>query len=278
MANRNLNRTYVLVGLYPAIHSQRRSVDFPLYLSFLLAQLKKKENERGKEADLVFVKGWGLDQSDYREGWPLLTVKTEVNGDPKFTNERGPFLDGSSGVLCWILFCLGCASRRVHYIFSSPYTISMSLSPIAQQAGQAVVLGRLSLSVCLWVGPSETTSKQKVWPLPILFPQQLSIAGILEQSMGAKKRDGKGLSYRPAWLHRLAESIPRNRFLGFLKVLKDRLCFRIRSTVIKWRNEYLTARPSLLLLNILRSFTTARSLQISSTTSPQGCSRIRLHY
>ncbi len=32
-----------------------------------------------------------------REGWPLLTVKTEVNGDSKRTNERGPFLVGSLG-------------------------------------------------------------------------------------------------------------------------------------------------------------------------------------
>ncbi len=35
---------------------------------------------------------------------------------------------------------------------TSPYTISVPLFvPIAQQAGQAVVLGRLSLSVCLWM-------------------------------------------------------------------------------------------------------------------------------
>jgi hypothetical protein len=33
-------------------------------------------------------------------------------------------------------------------------------------------------------------------------------AGILEQSMGARNRVGIGLSYRPAWLHVLAESIP----------------------------------------------------------------------
>ncbi len=32
------------------------------------------------------------------------------------------------------------------------------------------------------------------------------------------------LLYRPARLHRLAESIPCNRFLGTLKVLKSRLC------------------------------------------------------
>jgi hypothetical protein len=33
-------------------------------------------------------------------------------------------------------------------------------------------------------------------------------AGILDQSMGAKNRVGIGVSYRPAKLHRLAESIP----------------------------------------------------------------------
>ncbi len=30
-------------------------------------------------------------------GGPLLTVETEVNGDSKRTNKRGPFLDGSLG-------------------------------------------------------------------------------------------------------------------------------------------------------------------------------------
>jgi hypothetical protein len=38
--------------------------------------------------------------------------------------------------------------------------------------------------------------------------------GILEQSMGAGNRVRIGLSYRPARLHRLAKSIPWNRFLG----------------------------------------------------------------
>jgi hypothetical protein len=35
-----------------------------------------------------------------REGWPLLTVETEVNGDSKSTNERGPFLVASLGLSC----------------------------------------------------------------------------------------------------------------------------------------------------------------------------------
>jgi hypothetical protein len=41
-----------------------------------------------------------LEQRDYREGWPLLTVETEVNGDSKRTNERGPSLVGSLGLSC----------------------------------------------------------------------------------------------------------------------------------------------------------------------------------
>ncbi len=48
-----------------------------------------------------------------REGWILLTVETEVNGDSKRTNERGPLLVGSLGLSCRYkryLFCLGCSS------------------------------------------------------------------------------------------------------------------------------------------------------------------------
>ncbi len=33
-------------------------------------------------------------------GWPLLTVETEMNGDSKSTNERGPSLIGSLGLSC----------------------------------------------------------------------------------------------------------------------------------------------------------------------------------
>jgi hypothetical protein len=51
-----------------------------------------------------------------------------------------------------------------------------------------------------------------------LFSYQAARDGILEQSMGARNRVGIGLSYRPARLHRLAGSIPSNRFLGSIKV------------------------------------------------------------
>jgi len=40
----------------------------------------------------------------------------------------------------------------------------------------------------------------------------------------ARNQVGIVFSYRPARLHKLAESIPWNRFLGSIKVLKYRLC------------------------------------------------------
>ncbi len=43
-------------------------------------------------------------------------------------------------------------------------------------------------------------------------------AGIFKESMGARNRGGIGLSYRPARLHRLAELIPWDRFLGSINV------------------------------------------------------------
>jgi hypothetical protein len=45
--------------------------------------------------------------------------------------------------------------------------------------------------------------------------------GILEQSIEDKNRVGIGFSYQPAKQHKLAESFPWNRFLGFLNVYKN---------------------------------------------------------
>jgi hypothetical protein len=57
---------------------------------------------------------------------------------------------------------------------------------------------------------------------PFRLASCMSRTGILEQSMGSRNRVGTGLSYRPARLYRLAGSIPRNRFLGSIKILKYR--------------------------------------------------------
>ncbi len=78
-----------------------------------------------------------------REGWPLLTVETWVNGDSKSTNERNPSLVGSLVLSCRykrFLFCLGCSSRTtvvqniffltVHYIDSlTPSPSNLGMQP-----------------------------------------------------------------------------------------------------------------------------------------------------
>ncbi len=57
-----------------------------------------------------------------REGWPLLTVETEMNGNSKSTNERGPSFGPVQNSKCF---------------FSLPYN---SFVPIVQQAGSPVSL------------------------------------------------------------------------------------------------------------------------------------------
>ncbi len=47
-----------------------------------------------------------------REGWPLLTVETEVNGDSKSTNESGPSMIGPFELVVPVqeIFGLPCCS------------------------------------------------------------------------------------------------------------------------------------------------------------------------
>ncbi len=96
-------------------------------------------------------------------GGPMLTLETEVNGDSKKTNERGPFLVGSLGLSCRykrFLICLGCSSppsKKIFFFLTVHYFKSFkSFVPIAQQVGQAAVLSHLSLSACVslvWLPP-----------------------------------------------------------------------------------------------------------------------------
>ncbi len=83
-----------------------------------------------------------------REVWPLLTVETEANGDKKSKNEKGPWL------VCWdrtIDFgpALAALAGPVQYIVFLTVHYFNSFVLIAQQAGQAGMLGHLSLSMCL---------------------------------------------------------------------------------------------------------------------------------
>ncbi len=46
-------------------------------------------------------------------------------------------------------------------------------------------------------------------------------AGIFKQFKGARNRVGIGLLYQPVRLHRLAESIPWNKFLGSIRLAES---------------------------------------------------------
>ncbi len=86
-----------------------------------------------------------------RGGWPLLTVETE-NGDSKSTNDWLVRLACRAGTrtFCSALAALVGAVQNIFFL-SVHYFNSCVL--IAQQVGQAVVLGRLSLNMCLWADP-----------------------------------------------------------------------------------------------------------------------------
>ncbi len=60
-------------------------------------------------------------------------------------------------------------------------------------------------------------------------------AGIFTQSMVARNGVWLGLSYRPGRLHKLAELVPWNRIVGFLKSLKIRaltFCANLESSLV----------------------------------------------
>jgi hypothetical protein len=90
-----------------------------------------------------------------REGWPLLTVENEVNGDSKSTNERGSFLGWFARLVLPVqmVFCSALdalvGTVQNNFLLTVHYFNAFVL--IAQQAGQAAMLGRLSLSKCLCV-------------------------------------------------------------------------------------------------------------------------------
>ncbi len=85
-----------------------------------------------------------------REGWPPCWL-LKLRGDSSSTSKRDPFIRWFVGlvvpvqeifVLPWLLLskrflsCLGCFSRPSTNLFSSPYTISLHLSPSPSKLGR----------------------------------------------------------------------------------------------------------------------------------------------
>jgi hypothetical protein len=74
--------------------------------------------------------------SERLEGWPLLIVETEANGDSRSTNERGLSL-GLSCKYKHLLSCLGYSGRpSTKYFFPSRTLISVHLSPSHSKLGR----------------------------------------------------------------------------------------------------------------------------------------------
>ncbi len=91
-------------------------------------------------------------QRDQRGVAPTDYAEIEANGDLWSTNEGCPSLVGSLGSSCRyrrFLSCLGCSGQPNTKVFFLTVHYFNLRVPIAQQPGQAVVLGRLSLSPIL---------------------------------------------------------------------------------------------------------------------------------
>jgi hypothetical protein len=93
-------------------------------------------------------------------------------------------------------------------------------------------------------------SRSSAW-LDYQCQVQLSCAGILEQSMGARNRVGKGLSHRPVRLHRLAESIPGQKIpaLDSIPRSSDTLESKGRHMKQRWKQCILKSKKFPLKIN-----------------------------
>jgi hypothetical protein len=89
-----------------------------------------------------------LASRETREGWPLMTVQTAANETLGVHMKRGPSLVRWAGRFCPALAALVNPVQNIIYLTAHFFTFSSPLRPTTW-AGQAVVLGRLSLCLCL---------------------------------------------------------------------------------------------------------------------------------
>jgi hypothetical protein len=140
-----------------------------------------------------------------REGWLLLTVETEVNGDSKSTNQRGPFIGR-------FLSCLGCSSQpSIQNIFLTVHFFNF-ISPLSpatwagRRAGSPVSLCFCGLPStegggvgcllihphCIWFFPvhgqkkNSKNSLRKTSVLPGVMPISFPLAPLVERSTGGR--------------------------------------------------------------------------------------------
>jgi hypothetical protein len=86
-----------------------------------------------------------------REGWPLLTIESEANGDLWSANERGPSLAGRLGSSCWykrFYPALAALVSTVKNIFPQR-TLFHLMCPLGRQSCQVTCLKVFSVKKVL---------------------------------------------------------------------------------------------------------------------------------
>jgi hypothetical protein len=117
-----------------------------------------------------------VENRETREGWPLLTVETQVNWDSKRTIDRGPSLVSSLDLSCRyrrFLFCLGCSSQPSTKYYFSHRTLFHFIS-LRSPATWVLQSCRVA---CLCVSGRENMSKSaRGWGLVIMLTNRMARA------------------------------------------------------------------------------------------------------
>jgi hypothetical protein len=113
-----------------------------------------------------------------REGWPLLTIETEANGDSKRTNEKGSFLGWFVELVVPVqeIFCFALAALigPVQNIFVlNVHRTSIPLSPSASKLGRQPCWVACLLVCVSVVGNAKNSAAEKDFfyqPISLLRP------------------------------------------------------------------------------------------------------------
>ncbi len=135
------------------------------------------------EAPTTFFSANMARTRETREGWPLLTVETDTNGDCQSTNESGPSqigLLGSSYRYDRFLSCLGCTNQantkyylphRIFFHFSCPQR-DRERRPYTPCGPASWTMGTDNLKLCtigkklFCTGPTGSAVQFFMLPLP----------------------------------------------------------------------------------------------------------------
>ncbi len=152
-----------------------------------------------------------------------MTDETEVNGDSKSTNDRGPSLVGSLGLSCrrYKRFCSALAALvgPVQNIFSSPCAISMTLSHRpASWAGSRV---GSPVSQCVSLSMPQNANSGRNFEQSLTFIQGTFI------NVGTYSAFSTGTAYFFTFSEVKGPADPRHQNLSYFSVRKKNFFFQV---------------------------------------------------